>query len=72
MLRPAITFVILASGLKYVGVGTTALGRTLCVVLLLVGSIWLVSVRPWDKEVRPLAPGTDGETVAAAEPGGPD
>ena len=29
-IRPAITFVIFASGLKYVGVGTTALGWTLC------------------------------------------
>ena len=28
--RPAIAFVILASGLKYVGLGTTALGWTLC------------------------------------------
>ncbi len=28
--RPAITFVILASGLKYVGLGTTALGWILC------------------------------------------
>jgi uncharacterized protein len=33
-IRPAITFVIFASGLKYVGVGTTALGWTLATVLL--------------------------------------
>ena len=33
-IRPAITFVILASGLKYVGVGTTALGWTLAAVLV--------------------------------------
>ncbi|MCW3024757.1 MAG: Membrane protein putative match [Solirubrobacterales bacterium] len=32
--RPAITFVVGASGLKYVGVGTTALGWILCAVLL--------------------------------------
>ena len=31
-IRPIITFVIFASGLKYVGVGTTALGWILCVV----------------------------------------
>ena len=33
-IRPAITFVIFASGLKYVGLGTTALGWVLCVTLL--------------------------------------
>jgi hypothetical protein len=45
--RPAIAFVIFASGLKYVGVGTTALGWILCAVLLAVGTLWMVSVRPW-------------------------
>ena len=33
-IRPIITFVIFASGLKYIGVGTTALGWTLCAVAL--------------------------------------
>jgi uncharacterized protein len=33
-IRPAIAFVILASGLKYVGLSTTTLGWTLCGVLL--------------------------------------
>ena len=33
-IRPIITFVIFASGLKYVGVGTTTLGWILCIVLL--------------------------------------
>ncbi len=45
--RPAIAFVIFASGLKYVGVGTTALGWILCVVLLVAGAAWLGVVRPW-------------------------
>jgi hypothetical protein len=45
-IRPAITFVIFASGLKYVGMGTTALGWTLCLVLLACGGYWLVRVRP--------------------------
>ncbi len=45
--RPAIAFVILASGLKYVGLGTTALGWTLCAVLLLAGCLWVVYARPW-------------------------
>ena len=46
-IRPAITFVIFASGLKYVGLGTTALGWVLCATLLAVATIWLFYVRPW-------------------------
>ena len=38
--RPAITFVIFASGLKYVGLGTTALGWVLCAVLLAAALAW--------------------------------
>ena len=45
--RPVITFVIFASGLKYVGVGTYALGWILCAVLFGVGAAWLVYARPW-------------------------
>jgi uncharacterized protein len=52
-IRPAITFVIFASGLKYVGVGTTALGWILCAILLGVAAIWLTYVRPWEKDVLP-------------------
>jgi uncharacterized membrane protein YfcA len=47
-IRPAIAFVIFASGLKYVGVGTTALGWILCAVLLAGGVLWLVQARPWE------------------------
>ena len=46
-IRPAITFVIFASGLKYAGLGTTALGWVLCVVLAGSAIYWLVKVRPW-------------------------
>jgi uncharacterized protein len=46
-IRPAITFVIFASGLKYVGVGTTALGWILCGLALAAAAIWLAYVRPW-------------------------
>jgi uncharacterized membrane protein YfcA len=46
-IRPIITFVIFASGLKYIGVGTTALGWTLCAVALGGGIYWLVRTRPW-------------------------
>ena len=45
--RPAIAFVIFASGLKYVGLDTTALGWTLCAILLLAATLWIVSARPW-------------------------
>jgi uncharacterized membrane protein YfcA len=45
--RPAIAFVIFASGLKYVGVATTTLGWILCAVLLGAASTWLVVARPW-------------------------
>jgi uncharacterized membrane protein YfcA len=46
-IRPIITFVIFASGLKYVGVGTTALGWILCAVALGGGAFWLFRVQPW-------------------------
>jgi uncharacterized membrane protein YfcA len=45
--RPAIAFVIFASGLKYVGLQTTALGWTLCATLLAAALVWLVLARPW-------------------------
>src|SRR5580704_13372916 len=40
-IRPVITFVIFASGLKYVGLGTTALGWTLGAVLVGGAAVWL-------------------------------
>jgi len=52
-IRPAITFVIFASGLKYVGVGTTALGWVLCTTLLGAAVVWLAYVRPWQRDVLP-------------------
>jgi uncharacterized membrane protein YfcA len=45
-IRPVITFVIAASGLKYIGLNTTALGWTLCAILLVAAVIWLAYVRP--------------------------
>jgi hypothetical protein len=47
VVRPAITFVVAASGLKYVGVGTTALGWILCATLLAGAVLWAVTRRPW-------------------------
>jgi len=46
-IRPVITFVIFASGLKYAGMGTTALGWTLCLAVLACGGCWLALARPW-------------------------
>jgi uncharacterized protein len=54
-IRPVIAFVIFASGLKYVGVGTTALGWTLCALLLVLMLVWLELAKPWrgrDREVQ--------------------
>jgi uncharacterized membrane protein YfcA len=48
-IRPAITFVILASGLKYVGLGTNALGWTLVGVLAAGFVAWMVIAQPWQK-----------------------
>jgi uncharacterized protein len=45
--RPAIAFVIYASGLKYIGLATTTLGWVLCATLLLIAVLWLVFARPW-------------------------
>ena len=44
--RPVITFVIFASGLKYVGLGNTALGWTLSAVLVACAAWWLARRRP--------------------------
>jgi uncharacterized protein len=51
--RPAITFVIFASGLKYVGLGTTALGWVLCGVLLAGAAAWMFTARPWVRTNTP-------------------
>ena len=67
-IRPAITFVIFASGLKYVGVGTTALGWILCVVLLGAGSLWLAYARPWQKG----APMDDSESLLEPQTQSPE
>ncbi len=45
-IRPVITFVIAASGLKYVGVATTTLGWLLCGMLFAAAAFWLAYGRP--------------------------
>jgi hypothetical protein len=52
-IRPAIAFAIFASGLKYVGLGTTTLGWVLCGTLLTAGVAFLAQARPWAE--RPAA-----------------
>jgi uncharacterized membrane protein YfcA len=66
-IRPIITFVIFASGLKYVGVGTTALGWILCVVALAGGAYWLARVRPWENGL-PAASPADGPPAPVSGP----
>jgi len=62
-IRPAITFVIFASGLKYVGVGTTALGWILCATLLTVALSWAAVSRPWERSPT-LAEPNENQPVA--------
>ena len=50
LVRPVITFVITASGLKYVGVGTTQLGWILVGLLAVGVTVWLVNSRPWQRK----------------------
>ena len=69
-IRPIITFVIFASGLKYVGVGTTALGWILCAVALAGGGYWLARTQPWRNGQRPV-PAVTGPAVAARGLGPP-
>jgi uncharacterized protein len=61
--RPAITFVIFASGLKYVGLSTAALGWVLCGVLLALATAWLVITRPFVHTVE--EPAEHAESAAA-------
>jgi uncharacterized protein len=65
-IRPAITFVIFASGLKYVGLGTTALGWSLCATLLVAALGWLAISRPWQSPLEPDEGTTASETRVAS------
>jgi uncharacterized membrane protein YfcA len=67
-IRPVITFVIAASGLKYVGIDTETLGWLLCAMLLAAASAWLVIKRPWE---RPLFAGVPLENGGASMNGSP-
>jgi hypothetical protein len=60
--------VIFASGLKYVGIATTALGWILCGTLLFATTLWLVYTRPFSRmaaqPVRSIAPEDEPEPDA--------
>jgi uncharacterized protein len=76
-IRPVITFVIFASGLKYAGLGTVPLGWTLCAVLLAAGAWWLVKNRaafPGAVHASPPSPPPEPEVLAitSAIQGEPD
>jgi uncharacterized membrane protein YfcA len=80
--RPVITFVIAASGLKYVGIETTTLGWLLCGMLLAGASLWLALARPWLRPVadaqqsgydsRQAVAGDGAVGVPEVQPGGPE
>jgi len=73
-IRPIITFVIFASGLKYIGVGTTTLGWILCVVLLGGAIYWLARTQPWRTGWRPALAGagaSNGQPVNGRSGNGP-
>jgi hypothetical protein len=65
--RPVIAFVIFASGLKYVGVGTTALGWILCATLLGAASGWLAMRRPWAVSPAPAVEEPAPDQFASGE-----
>jgi uncharacterized protein len=67
--RPAIAFVIFASGLKYAGVSTSVLGWVLCGTLLLAAGLWLALAQPWRRfEVPPEASRGEGEQLEHPPP----
>src|SRR5207302_10364566 len=63
--RPAITFVIAASGLKYVGIDATTLGWLLCAALLAIAAAWLFVKRPWGRPSASLELAAERENAAA-------
>jgi uncharacterized protein len=66
-IRPVITYVIFASGLKYVGVPTTPLGIILAAVAVGGLTWWLVRSRPWRRQAAPVTAlaAADGARTAA-------
>lgn len=72
-IRPVITFAILASGLKYAGVPTKALGWTLGAILVVAAAVWIVVSlrRRASAATVPAAEGagqSPGQVEASVEP----
>src|SRR5262249_24989908 len=66
-IRPVITFVIFASGLKYVGLGTTELGWVLVTTLLAGFAGWMGIKQPWRRTpAAAAAPDPDSRSTAPA------
>jgi uncharacterized protein len=65
-LRPAIGFVIFASGLKYVGVDVHTLGWIALSAGAAIAAAWLFKAQPWRHESLPVGSGA-GEEPAPAE-----
>ncbi len=57
--RPVITFVVAASGLKYIGLDTETLGWTLCAILGAAALGWLWNKRPWEAGAWGAAPAAE-------------
>jgi uncharacterized protein len=58
-IRPAITFVIFASGLKYVGVPTYPLGFVMGGILMAGAAYWLAVLRPSQRRREAAAAATE-------------
>ncbi len=63
-IRPVITFVVAASGLKYIGLDTETLGWVLCGILLAAATAWLLAKRPWQSPIPPVRSGPTDITPA--------
>lgn len=65
-LRPAITVVIFASGLKYVGLGPSEVGAIVAVALLVICVNWMLRARQGEREEAPaLSRAGPGDSSAA-------
>jgi hypothetical protein len=69
--RPAVAFVIFASGLKYVGLNVTALGWVLCAMLFVAAVSWMWLAQPWRRvpaAAEPLVDVDPGSSFEDDEP----
>jgi uncharacterized protein len=67
-LRPIIGVVILASGLKYLGLSTTELGWITSLALVAIIANWVAWARPWKRSAIPTVSGGSGESPPSTSP----